>query len=301
MSIASSQAVKEMYRHWAQERWSPSAYQEPRETNDHWGDVTAEPRGVDYRETETDVPFLWASPKGCSADRVLLCFHGGGFVSGSIYTHRKLYAHLAKTAGVRALIAHYRLTPENVFPAQLDDAVEAYRFLLGQNIAPEHIALAGDSSGGGLCVTMMLRSRELGLPLPAAALLISPWVDMEVNGASYQTNRNTDVFFHAEVVRELAAAYLGPSGDTRNPLANPLYADLGGLPPLAIQAGGDETLLDDSRRLERRVLAFGGSAFLDVFEGQQHTFQMAAGRAPEADDAIRRLAAWVRPRLGLEP
>jgi acetyl esterase/lipase len=301
MSIAPSEAVKEMYRTWARERLNPPAYREPRETDDHWGDVTAEPRGVDYSETETAGPFLWAVPKTCSANRVLLCFHGGGFISGSIYTHRKLYAHLAKAAGLRALVAHYRLTPENVFPAQLEDAVEAYRFLLRQGVSSQHIAFAGDSSGGGLCVTAMLRARQLGLPLPAAALLISPWVDMEVNGRSYESNRNADVFFDAEMVRELAAAYLGPEGDARNPLANPLFADLNGLPPIAIQVGGDETLLDDARRLETRVLASGGTVALEVFEGQQHTFQMAAGRAPEADEAIRRLAAWVRPRLGLEP
>lgn len=301
MASRQSEAVTAMYRAWTEARRRPDpSRDEPLESNDHWGDLTAEPKGVDYLETDAGgIPAMWALPKGCAEDRVLLCFHGGGFISGSVYTHRKLFAHLAKATGVRALIAHYRLAPEHVFPSQLEDAVQAYRYLLDQRIRADRLAVAGDSSGGGLCVTMMLRARELAFPLPAAALLISPWVDMELSGASYETNRATDAFFHKEVVQDLVAAFLGANGRARDPLVNPLYADLRGVPPMYIQAGGDETLLDDARRLQTCARLAGVDTRLDVFAGQQHTFQMAAGRAPEADDAIQRFASWVRPKLGI--
>ena len=156
---------------------------------------------------------------------------------------------------------------------------------------------AGDSVGGWLAVTMQLRTRAAGLPRPAAAMLISPATDLEANGDSYQTNR--DPFFNREVVRGLMQGFLGPDGNPRDPLAGPLYADLSGLSPLYIQVGGDEALLDDARRLDEQARRAGVEVRLDIFPDMLHTFQMAAGRAPEADDAIGRLAAWVRPRLGL--
>jgi epsilon-lactone hydrolase len=268
--------------------------------DESWGDLTAEPREVDYVETEAGGrPAMWAVPKRASADRVLLCLHGGGFVSGSIYTHRKMFGHLAKTAGVRALLVSYRLLPEGVYPVPVDDVTAAYRWLLDQGIAPGHIALAGDSVGGWLAVTVQLRAREAGVPLPAAAMLLSPAVDLEASGESYEKNRDKDPFFKREVVRGLMQGFLGPGGDPRDPLANPLYAHLSGLSPLYIQVGGDETLLDDARRLDEHVRKAGVEVWLDIFPDMLHTFQMAAGRAPEADDAIGRLAAWARPRLSL--
>src|SRR5580700_9063225 len=254
--------------------------------DESWGDLTAEPRGVDYLETEAaGLPAMWAVPKRASTDRVLMCIHGGGFLSGSIYTHRKMFGHLAKAAGTRALLVSYRLLPEGVFPAPEGDVTNAYRWLLDQGIGAGRIAFAGDSVGGWLAVTVQLRARELGLPLPAAALLMSPCVDMETTGKSYETNRDSDPFFKRDVVRGIIRGFLGEGTDARDPQANPLYADLSGLGPLYIQAGGDETLADDAR--------------LDIVPDMLHTFQMAAGRAPEADDAIRELAGWVRPRLGL--
>jgi acetyl esterase/lipase len=269
--------------------------------DESWGDLTAEPRGVDYLETEAGgLPAMWAVPKRASTDRVLLCMHGGGFVSGSIYTHRKMFGHLAKAADARALLIGYRLLPDGgVYPVPADEVLAAYRWLLDLRTAPGHIAFAGDSAGGWLAVTVQLRAREQGLPLPAAAMLISPVADLEVTGESYETNRDKDPFFHKELVRGLLRSFLGEDGDPRDPLGNPLYADLSGLGPIYIQAGGDETLLDDARRLDEHARKAGVDARLDVFPGMLHTFQMAAGRAPEADDAIRRMADWVRPRLGL--
>lgn len=174
-----------------------------------------------------------------------------------------------------------------------------YRWLLDEGFRAGHVAFAGDSAGGGLVITTQLRAREQGLPLPAAALPFSPWVDMEAVGESYETNRERDAFFSRDLVRALADDFLGADGDPRDPLANSLYADLSGLAPTYIQVGGDEALLDDARRLEEHARKAGVDVRLDVFPGMQHTFQIAAGRAPEADEAIRRMAAWVRPRLGL--
>ena len=268
--------------------------------DESWGDLTAEPRGVDYLETEAaGLPAMWAVPKGASTDRVLMGIHGGGFLGGSIYTHRKMFGHLAKAAGTRALLVSYRLLPEGVFPAPEGDVTNAYRWLLDQGISAARIAFAGDSVGGWLAVTVQLRAREQGLPLPAAALLMSPCVDLEITGESYETNQDSDPFFKRDVVRGIIRGFLGEGTDARDPRANPLYADLSGLGPLYIQAGGDETLADDARLLYEHAAKAGVDARLDIVPDMLHTFQMAAGRAPEADDAIRELAGWVRPRLGL--
>jgi acetyl esterase/lipase len=288
--MASAQ-VEAVRRHWTQARRAmvgDGAGSEP------WENLTAEPGGVEFVATEAaGLPAMWAVPDGGDDDRVLLCMHGGGFISGSIATHRKLFGHLAKAAGVRALIFEYRLAPAHPHPTQVNDATEVYRWLLDQGIRAERIAFTGDSAGGGLSITTQLRARQLGLPLPAAAMPFSPWVDMEVIGDSYETNRERDPFFYRESVRQFAAMFLGDGGSPRDPLANPLYADLAGLGPIYIQVGGDETLLDDARRLAEHA----PEASLDVFPDMLHTFQMAAGNAPEADEAIRRMAQWVRPRL----
>ena len=269
--------------------------------NESWGDLTTEPRQVDYLEIEAGGrPAMWAVPHGSRADRVLLCVHGGGFVGGSLYTHRKMFGHLAKAAGARALLTDYRLLPEGGrYPAPADDVLAVYRWLLDQGIAAGHIAFAGDSVGAWLAVTAQLRAREAGLPLPAASMLLSPFVDLAVIGESYEVNRDKDPFFNREVVEGLASGFLAGAADPGDPRANPLHADLSGLGPVYIQAGEDEALADEARLFDEAARKAGVDVRLDIFPGMLHTFQMAAGRAPEADDAISRLAGWVRPRLGL--
>jgi monoterpene epsilon-lactone hydrolase len=301
MASKESKAVKELWSRWTEEaRANPDAtLEEVRARISHWGDITTEPGGVDYLEIAVaGLPALWAVPKGSAEDRVILCLHGGGFITGSIYTHRKLFAHLAKAVGARALLAEYRLTPEHSHPAPLEDTTTAYRWLLDQGIEAGHMAIAGDSSGGGLTLTTTLRARELGLPTPAALLLISPWVDMAVSSDTYESNRETEAFFYQEVVQELARLFLA-GADPKDPWVSPLYADLGRLAPTSIQVGGDETLLGESLRLAEKMREAGVDVQLEVFPDQQHTFQMAAGYAPESDDAIQKLAVWVRPKLGL--
>lgn len=302
MASKQSAAVKDFWRSMTESaRANPdqTPQQVRKRVEAHWGNLSAEPAGIDYLETEVaGLPALWAIPKGSAGDRVILSLHGGGFVSGSIYTHRKLFGHLAKAAGARGLITEYRQAPAHAHPAPLEDTTAAYRWLLGQGIDARHIAIAGDSSGGGLAITTLLRARELGLPTAAALMLMSPWVDMAVSSDTYESNRETEAFFYQEVVAALAGMFLG-GADPKDSLASPLYADLRGLPPTYIQVGGDETLLGESIRLGEAARTAGVDVRVDVFPDQQHTFQMAVGRAPESDDAIRRFAEWVRTRLGL--
>jgi epsilon-lactone hydrolase len=298
------EGVAELYRSWGA---SWAAYpqmplNEWRDMIEGWSVLTAEPGGVDYIETQAaGVPAMWAIPKGGVEDRVIIGLHGGGFATGSMYTHRKLFGHFAKTAGARALIVNFRRTPEHPYPAAVDDAIAAYRWLLDKGIKANHVAFAADSAGGGLTVTTLLHARERGLPAPAAAMLMSPWLDVELTGESWITNAEKETLFtRKESVDRLTNMYLGAESERRDPLVNPFYADLAGLSPMYIQVGGDEVLLDDSRRFAAYAEACGVEVRLDIFPELQHTFQMCVGRAPEADDAIRRFGDWVRPKLGLE-
>ena len=273
-------AIREMYARWAAGDMG---------RDDQWGDVTAEPRGVDYVEVSAGgVPAMWLSPHGAQADRVIVALHGGGFVGGSLYTHRKMYGHLAKAAGVRVLLATYRFAPEFRFPAQIEDGVTAYRWAAAQ---ARTVALAGDSSGGGLAVQVALRE-----PGAAALVLLSPWIDTDPaqTATSYEENAATDLVFTRPMVQGLIEQYLPAGTSGLAPEVNAFHADLSGLPPIYVQCGGDESGRGDSERLAKLT-----GARLDVFDGQLHTFQMAAGRAPVAGEAIGRLAAWVRPKLGL--
>ena len=222
MPSKQSDAVR---RRWEASRLAMTQLEGEGPDDESWGDLTAEPREVDYLETVAGGrPAMWAVPKRSGSDRVLLCMHGGGFVSGSIYTHRKMFGHLAKATGARAPV---------------DDVAAAYQWLLDQGTAAGHVAFAGDSVGGWLAVTVQLRARDQGLPLPAATMALSPAVDMEANGESFATNQDKDPFFHREVVLGVIRGFLGEAADPRDPLVNPLHADLTGLGPIYIQVGGD--------------------------------------------------------------
>ena len=268
---------------------------------EHWGDVTGEPGGVDYIEDDVrGLEAMWALPKQRADDRVLLCMHGGGYVLGSMYSHRKLYGHFAKAAGCRALIVNYRRAPENLHPGPVDDMVSAYRWLIeDRKIDPAHIVFIGDSAGGALAITTMLRAREQGLPLPAASVPIAPYLDTEATGESYVTNNDLDALGNREATIQFMGVFLGPDGDRHDPLANPLFADLAGLSPMLIQVGGHDVLLDDSRMFVARARAAGVEVELEIAAGQQHVFHFLAGNAPEADAAIARAADWIRTRLSL--
>ena len=192
----------------------------------------------------------WTTTPEADPSRAIMFLHGGGYISGSLDSHRHMIAQAGREARSRTLALAYRLAPEHPFPAALDDAVAGYRFLLAQGFAPKHIAIAGESAGGGLAVATLVSARDAGLALPACCWLSSPWVDLEVTGGTVTTKATVDPLIQKPYLLELAAAYLN-GADPRTPLASPLYADLAGLPPMLIQVGSAETLLDDAVRLAR--------------------------------------------------
>ncbi|MCY1140818.1 alpha/beta hydrolase fold domain-containing protein [Actinoplanes sp. Pm04-4] len=264
-----------------------------------WESLTTEPEGLREEMSEDG---LWLRPPGAADDRVVLAIHGGGFVSGSIATHRRMFGHLALASGLATLVVDYGLVPDFVYPSQIEQVSAIYRRLTGrlvagrrqaagQQPAEQHevggqqvagrrptgrrVALVGDSCGGTLALEVALRE-----DVPETLVLFSPWVDFETSGASYETG--SDPFFTPELVRGLAKQYLAG--------ATPGDLDLAALPPTYVQVGGEEALLDDARMLAARSAA----VELDVFPGQLHTFQMAAGNSPVADEAIRKAGSWLR-------
>nr|CEL17919.1 putative esterase [Kibdelosporangium sp. MJ126-NF4] len=235
---------------------------------------------------------LWLRPPDAPVGPVILAIHGGGFVSGSAATHRRMFGHLARAAGVSVFAVEYGLVPEHVFPSQLDTVMAAYQWLLGSGAGP--VGVAGDSCGAMLAVGLAVRAREEKLAMPTSLLLLSAWTDLDADGTSYDAG--SDPFFTREIVRGLATGYLA-GADSHDPLAAPLHADPRGLPPTYLQVGAEEALLDDSRRLARQMRAAGIEVRLDEFPDQVHTFQMAVGRTTVASDAIREAGSWLRSTL----
>ena len=303
MASTESAELAHLYQSWvaAMTAKPDMGLDEIRRLFSHWGDVTADPRGVDYLEIEVEgIPAMWAVPHGAARDRVLLCSHGGGYVVGSMYTHRKLFGHIAKAVGCRALIVDYRRAPENPHPGPVNDMLTAYRWLLErEGLKPQHVALTGDSAGGALALTTIAAARDKGLPLPVATMPMSPWAGMDTSGQTYDTNKDRDALVSRDTTTALGSLFIGEKGNPKDPLANPLYTEYSKFPPIYITVGDAETLLDDSRRIAERAKQAGVDVRIDVFPDMQHVFQFLAGTAPEADDAVKRMAEWVRSKLGL--
>jgi epsilon-lactone hydrolase len=263
--------------------------------------LAKEPSDVTYDEvTVAGLPAIWGTPAGCDIGRVLLYFHGGGFVSGSKETHRKVAAHLAKVAGCRALIPDYRLAPEHTFPAQLDDARAVYDSLLDQGYQPSKIAFAGDSAGANIATAAALALKQDNRPLPAAIVAFSPWYDMEANGKTFESNASADVAISRQLVQTFGPLFLGGHSPT-DPLANPLYSDPAGLPPIYLTCGSHETLHDSVEQFAALSRRAGVDVELHVVEGMQHVYQLMAGRLPEADASIAAAGKWLRANLGGRP
>ncbi len=243
------------------------------------------------------VPGEWIAAPGADPERVIYYLHGGAYIIGSINTHREMISRLSRAAGARALAIDYRLAPENPFPAAVEDATTAYRWLLSTGVDPARTVIAGDSAGGALTVATLVALRDAGEPLPAAAVCLSPWVDMEGLGESMTTNAELDPTIQREDLLEGAKAYLG-GAHPRTPLAAPLYADLTGLPPLLIHVGSSETLLDDAIRLAERAKAAGVDASLEVWDEMIHVFQFMAAMLPEGQQAIDRIGEFIREHTG---
>ena len=253
-------------------------------------DVTVTPVTIAGRKAE------WSVTPAADEGRVILFFHGGGYCQGSLDSHRHIVTEAGRFAASRTLALDYRLAPEHPFPAGLDDALSAYRFLLEHGVAPNRIAIAGDSAGGGLTVAAMVALRDAGMPLPGCAWCLSPWVDIEAIGDSMTSKEATDPMISKDYILELSRAYLD-GADPRTPLAAPLYAELQGLPPMLIQVGAAETLLDDAVRLAAKAGAADVPVTLEIWPEMVHVWHifhphLAAGRR-----AIAAAGAFIGAKL----
>lgn len=238
----------------------------------------------------------WYTNPNVVHDQVLFHLFGGGYVMGTLETRRRLPFLLGRESKVRCLNIGYRLAPEHPFPAALEDSIKAYRWLLSIGIVPENIVFSGASAGGGLVIATVLKLRELGIPLPAAMVLLSPWVDLALTGDSLKENAKFEPNITKPMLRSIAMAYLRGK-DPKNPLASPLYADLKGLPPMLIQAGSIEVLLDDSVRLAEHAKASGVEVNLEVWEGMTHVFQKFGDSLANSQQAIENIGKFTQNTL----
>ncbi len=242
----------------------------------------------------------WIEPAAAdhaARQRCILYLHGGGYVAMSAVTHRSVTSRLAAWSNASLFALDYRLAPEHPFPAALEDALAAYRALIAAGASPSRMALAGDSAGGGLALALLLALRDAHDPLPAAAVLFSPWTDLAATGASIVTNDTADALMFGSWVASQAQYYLADTPAT-NPLVSPMYADLTGLPPLFIQVGDSEVLLDDARRVAANASKAGVAATLQIWPGVPHGWQIFAPVLPEARAALRDASAFIAARLG---
>ncbi len=258
------------------------------------------PQGIEHSPVSIDgLSAEWIAPSGVTKDKAILYFHGGGYVVGSSRMHRGIVAKFVKGSGIGALAFDYRLAPEHPFPAALDDSVSAYSWLLEQNIAPSKIAFIGDSGGGGLCLAALLALKDQGIPLPAAAVALSPWTDLTNSGDSWHTKAEVDTLCWQKAQIVFAKYYAGDH-DPSLPWISPLYGDLSGLPPILLYVGGDELLLDDSIRFARKAEEAGVDVTLDVGEGMFHCYPVCAPLFPEARQAMTEICAFVKKHLSAE-
>ena len=243
------------------------------------------------------VPAEWVVAPGAESEHSLLYLHGGGYVIGSINTHRDLAGRLSRAAAARVLLIDYRLAPEYPYPAAVEDATTAYRWLLRHGATPAHTVIAGDSAGGGLTVATLVALRDAGDALPAAGVCISPWVDLEGIGESMTTKASVDPIVQHQGLVWLANLYLS-GAYPRTSLAVPLYANLQSLPPLCIHVGTVETLLDDVTRLAERAKTSGVDVILEVWEDMIHVWHLFAAMLPEEQQTIKRVGTYIQQRTG---
>jgi acetyl esterase/lipase len=237
----------------------------------------------------------WIAAPGASADRIILYLHGGGYVVGSINTHRAMISRIARASNARALAIDYRLAPEHPFPAAVDDTIAAYKWLLAQGYKPGKIVIAGDSAGGGLTIAALLAIRDAGLPMPACSVPISPWTDLEGTGESVRTRAARDVMVTQENLAHSAKQYYG-THDPKDPLVSPVHANFRGLPPMLIHVGDAEILLDDATRVAKTAKAAGVNVELEVWDDMPHVWHVFAKILPEGQQAIDKIGKFVIAR-----
>lgn len=244
------------------------------------------------------LPCEWSLAPGADSSRVLLYFHGGGFCSGSLASHHRLVTEAGRAAGLRTLAVEYRLAPEHPFPAAHDDAEKAWRWLLAQGFSPDRIAIGGDSAGGALTVALMTRLRDAGAGLPACGWLISPWTDLALTGGTLASKEAVDPLIHKSYLDELAAAFVPAGIDRADPRVSVLNAGLRGLPPLLIQVGSDETLLDNSVRLAGAAGAADVAVTLEIWPHMIHAFPLWNAQLADARTALAHAGAFMRAHCG---
>ena len=271
--------------------------QELRAQMEGWVGSFPLPEGVSVEAVDAGgVPGEWVKAPGARNDAAFLYLHGGGYALGSPATGRHLAAAFSEAAGTTILSLDYRLAPENPFPAAVDDAVAGYRWLLEQGLAPGKIAIGGDSAGGGLAVAALVALRGAGVPVPAAGICISPWADLTCSSDSYSTKSGSDPIIVHQDILWLASLYLGDQ-DPKTPLASPLFADLQGLPPLLIQVGSEEVLLNDSIGLDRRARQAGVDSTLEIWDDMIHVWHVFFHMLKEGRDAIARIGEYYKSRI----
>jgi acetyl esterase/lipase len=275
----------------------PAGLAERRERLDALGQAYGLAPDVTVRPVDANgVPAEWTSTPAADISRVILFLHGGGYVSGSIASHRHLVAEAGRAAGARTLALDYRRAPEHPFPAAVDDAMAGYRFLLSTGVAPSRICIAGDSAGGGITLAALVTIRDAGLKLPGCAWCISPWVDLECIGASMTSKAAVDPMIQRDYLQEIGGMYLN-GADPRSPLAAPLYAELAGLPPMLIQVGTAETLLDDAVRLAERAAATNVRVTLEAWPEMIHVWHLFHPQLAEGRRAITAAGNFIRAAM----
>jgi epsilon-lactone hydrolase len=276
----------------------PAGWADRRERIEEVGTVT--PVAADIRFTAVDaggVAAEWSIAPGSDASRVLIFFHGGGYCSGSLRSHRRMASEAGRAAAARTLAVDYRLAPENPFPAAIDDALSAWRFLRGQGVAASHIAVSGDSAGGGLAAALINRLRDAHGEAPGCAWLASPWLDLTMSGSTLDSKDAVDPLIHKVYLEELAGAYLPVGTDRKDPRVSPLFSDLKGFPPTLIQVGSAETLLADATRFAAAAGAADVAVTLEIWPHMIHAWQLWSGQLEAARAALASAGAFIRRHL----
>jgi epsilon-lactone hydrolase len=276
----------------------PNGWKERRQRLDQIGSIW--PIADDVELAPVDLGGLrgeWSMAPGNDPHGVLLYFHGGGYCSGSILSHRRLVTEAGRAAGLRTLAVDYRLAPENPFPAALDDALTAWRFLRAKGITARHIAVGGDSAGGGLTAALINSLGDAKEELPACAWLISPWLDLGLSGATLASKDADDPIIHKQYLDELVDAYLPPGMDRADPRVSPLYADLNGFPPTLVQVGSDETLLDDAVRFASAAGTAEVAVTLEVWPHMIHAWPLWNAKLAAGRRALAHAGAFIRDHL----
>jgi len=255
------------------------------------------PEGTHVEISEVDgVPVEWVRHPDSPGEGVFLLLHGGAYVSGGCVTHRNLAARISEVSGTQVLVPDYRLSPENPFPAALQDVSAVYGALLREGLRPQELSVGGDSAGGGLTATLLLALRDAGGPLPSSAVLLSPWTDLTLSGESYTALEEIDPIIKTKFLLDAAGKYAG-SNNPSHPMLSPILANLEGMPPILIHVGEHEAMLDDSVIFAQRAQEIGVDVEIEVWPEMWHVWHQWAPELPEAVEAIGKIGVFIKSRF----